>query len=1048
MSDFVKNSRQTVSPASTTPTRFEVALRRLADCGRVHGGNFFDDMVRAISEATCAKIAFIGELIGDHSIRGISFLIDGKPGPDITYPLAGTPCENVIKKGTCFHRSDVQRRYPSDKFLTELGLDSYLGTALRGSDGRVTGLISILHDKPLDTALQPEFLVELFAGRVGAELERQRAETALRQNEERFGLFMRHVPGAAWMKDLDGRYVYVNQEAEQVFGKSREQIVGFTDDEIFPPQIAKQFKENDRRAVVEGNRLQTIEMLPQEDGLHYSVVSKFPISNDGGKPSMVGGIAIDITERRTAEQALLLAEHRFRLALRSEALTVYEQDEQLRYRWIYPEAPDVIGKTDHDLVNTEDAQQLHAAKSDVLRTGKSTRLEVRVRRGDRDKYYDLIIDPHRDADGNINGVGGASLDITERKLAELALKQSEARYRGIGETINYGVWVCDPQGRNTYASPSFLNLVGLTQQQCSDVGWKDVLHPDEITSTIAAWKDCAATGSFWERTHRFRGVDGQWHYVLARGIPIRDEAGRIQCWAGINLDVDNLKHAEEALRISEERFRIATDAGRVGTWEWDILSGRVIWSDLVYELHGMKPGEFGGTLQDFEKLIHPDERYRVSDAISNALQHSAEYAIEFQALGPQGQYRWFWAKARILRNERGEPMRLIGATMDVTDRKRAEDALRHQARQLADIDRRKDEFIAMLAHELRNPLGPIRNGVHLLRNPKLDAAGADRVREMIDRQTTHMSRIVDDLLDVSRITRGKIVLKKETMDLVQMVRDVSGDYKHDLDRANVALNLQLPADPVWIFGDRTRLAQALSNLLHNAAKFSKPHGCVTVRLTPQKSYAELVVTDDGAGIEPAVLPGLFEPFAQGSQSIDRSRGGLGLGLALVKGLIDLHEGAVHATSSGIGKGAEFTIRLPMVADGANPENDSDAASTSTALQILVVEDNPDAAESLQMLLTISGHHVKMAASGTAAITITRDWTPAVVICDIGLPEMDGYAVCKILREMPHLHRTRFIALTGYGQDDDQRRARAAGFHLHITKPVDPDKLERLISDLA
>ncbi|HYG76560.1 MAG TPA: PAS domain S-box protein [Planctomycetota bacterium] len=1176
MSDVKAKSPVSVLTGSVTSTsRFEVALRRLADCGRT-GGDFFDEMVRALSEATCARVAFIGELVGTQSLRGVAYLIDGRPGPDITYDVAGTPCQTVIQKGSCFQRSGVQAQYPDDKFLSDLKLESYLGTVLRDANGNATGVISILHDQPLDPELRPEFLIELFAGRVGAELERQRAERALRENEERFSLFMRHVPGAAWMKDLQGRYVYVNEEAERIFGKTREQIIGFTDDQIFPRYIAAQFKENDRRAFVEGTRLQTLETLPQADGLHYSVVSKFPISNESREIKLVGGIAIDVTERHIAEQALQQAEQRFRLALRSNALTVYEQDENLRYQWLYPPIPEAIGKTDYELADGEDASRLHKAKSEVLRTGTPVRLEVFVRRAAQQQYFDLIIEPRRDSTGRITGIGGVALDITERKLVELALKRSEARYRalveassqavwawnpisaagnfhyvqewwqkltgqspeaqqndgwfnaiypddrdrakaawqnllergipfdheyrvqrhdgqlayihsravaieeddgkvqelvgtltdvtsrrraeedlrtseriyrGIGETINYGVWVCDPEGRNIYASPSFLKLVGLTQQQCSNAGWTDVLHPDDVEATRAAWLHCVATGDFWERTHRFRGADGKWHYVLARGVPIRDPSGRIQCWAGINLDVDEFKMTEEALRISEERFKIATDAGRVGTWEWDIVSGKVFWSDLIAQLHGMKLSDFGGTLQDFERLIHPDHRDSVAAAIKNALEHGKEYSVEFQGLGPQAQYHWYWTKARVIRDQRGDAVRMIGATMDITEQKRAEASLREQARQLAEIDRRKDGFIAMLAHELRNPLGPIRNGVQLLRKSQLDPSAAERLREMIDRQASHMSRIVDDLLDVSRITNGRIVLKLETIDLVQMVRELAGDYRHDFERAQVTFKLEIQAEAAWVIGDRTRLAQAVGNLLHNAAKFTTAQGQVTVRLAAIGDKVELVVADDGAGIDPAVLPMLFEPFVQGSQALDRSRGGLGLGLALVKGLIDLHGGTVKAFSDGIGKGAEFILCLPLTAAPADPRNSPLAPRPPKARRILVVEDNPDAAESLQMLLTFAGHTVKVAGSGLSALEIAAAWTPDLVICDIGLPQMDGYTVCRKLRELPLMQKTTLIALTGYGQEEDQRRALAAGFNRHLTKPIDPDQLERLVAEI-
>jgi signal transduction histidine kinase/CheY-like chemotaxis protein len=380
------------------------------------------------------------------------------------------------------------------------------------------------------------------------------------------------------------------------------------------------------------------------------------------------------------------------------------------------------------------------------------------------------------------------------------------------------------------------------------------------------------------------------------------------------------------------------------------------------------------------------------------------------------------------------------------------------AQALREADRRKDEFLAMLGHELRNPLAPIRNAVQILRQARHEEALLEMASGMIDRQVSHLARLVDDLLDVSRISRGKILLRRERLDLTRLVRDTVGDYRRGLEAGGLAVELTLPGGPLWVEGDGTRLAQALGNLLSNAGKFTDPGGRVTVELRTgpargeaqgagEAREAEITIEDTGIGMDPEMLERLFETFSQADRTLDRSRGGLGLGLALVKGLVDLHGGEVQAGSAGLGRGSRFTLRLPLAAAVAASRKESVAPGLEIpSRRVLVIEDNVDAAESMQMLLELSGFEVATAADGRAGLEAARRFKPDVVLCDIGLPGgMDGYAVARELRADEALRPLRLIALTGYGQAEDQRRAYAEGFDLHLTKPVDPALLPELLA---
>jgi signal transduction histidine kinase/DNA-binding response OmpR family regulator len=372
-------------------------------------------------------------------------------------------------------------------------------------------------------------------------------------------------------------------------------------------------------------------------------------------------------------------------------------------------------------------------------------------------------------------------------------------------------------------------------------------------------------------------------------------------------------------------------------------------------------------------------------------------------------------------------------------------------RNIQEGDRRKNEFLAMLAHELRNPLAPVRNAVQLLRMIGVAEPVLSQARDIIDRQVTHMARLIDDLLDMSRLSRGKILLRQEPLDLVPLVAAVVEDYRRLLEGAGLKMQLRLPDRPLWVIGDPTRLAQVVGNVVHNAEKFTDPGGHVSIHLgaEPQMNLARLSIKDSGIGMDEEMLRRLFEPFNQADGSLDRSRGGLGLGLALVRGLIDLHGGTVRASSPGLGKGTEIAIELPLVSrpDDAAPKLVQNGVARPT-YRILLIEDNEDAAESMRVLLTLCGHQVEVAATGPAGVRAAGERPPEVVLCDIGLPGgMDGYSVARSLRAEPSLATTCLIALTGYGQEEDQRRSREAGFDLHLTKPVDFAELQEALAHL-
>jgi two-component system CheB/CheR fusion protein len=413
--------------------------------------------------------------------------------------------------------------------------------------------------------------------------------------------------------------------------------------------------------------------------------------------------------------------------------------------------------------------------------------------------------------------------------------------------------------------------------------------------------------------------------------------------------------------------------------------------------------------------------------------------------------RWFLMRMHPYRTPANVILGVVISFVDITKLKETEAALRDAVsereraeRALRDADRRKDQFLAVLSHELRNPLAPIRNSLHLL---KLSPPGSDsalRAQQVMERQVGHLTRLVDDLLDATRISHGKLKLQREHLDLADLVQRTAEDHREFFTAKGIGLEIAVGASAAWMHGDRTRLSQVVGNLLNNAAKFTPRGGAVRLTLEVADGFAELHVKDNGAGIEAAMLSRLFEPFSQADDTLDRSAGGLGLGLALVKGMVDAHGGTVEAKSAGPGAGTEFVVRLPL--ETTPPAARAPEPSVPTRpRRILVIEDNLDGAESLRAVLELEGHAVQVAHDGTGGLETSRGFHPDVVFCDIGLPGMSGYEVARAIRADPALRGAYLIALTGYALTEDQRRAKEAGFDDHLSKPPTIEQLRRAIA---
>jgi len=500
--------------------------------------------------------------------------------------------------------------------------------------------------------------------------------------------------------------------------------------------------------------------------------------------------------------------------------------------------------------------------------------------------------------------------------------------------------------------------------------------------------------------------------------------------------------AGQALREHRDVMQLAMSTAHMGAWSRDLVLDTLWWSPEFAEIFGMSPDD---TNYDRSRLfghVRPEDRVRLPGLIEAALKARRDYQVEFEFRHARtGEWRWMEARGRAEYNANGEPTKLYGLAIDITDRRRAVEALR-------DADRRKDEFLATLAHELRNPLAPINSGLHILRTAQ-DPAQSEVALAIMARQVGQMVRLVDDLLDVARITTGKVDLQCEPLELAAAIRDAVETSAPEGGQPPPPITIHAPQERVWVNADRMRLAQVFANLLNNSAKYSDPEQPISITFERDGDQAVIRVRDAGIGIDAEMLPRVFELFRQADRSGGRSRGGLGIGLSLVKRIVELHGGTVTAHSAGLGHGSEFVVRIPAIdALRVNP-NRTMASSTAppSRRKILVVDDNQDAAESLAALLSISGHETSLAHDGHEAVAQAERIRPDVVFLDIGMPMLDGHETARLIRQQPWGQDIVLVALTGWGQSEDRRRTKEAGFNHHLVKPADPAVVEQLLASI-
>jgi two-component system CheB/CheR fusion protein len=853
--------------------------------------------------------------------------------------------------------------------------------------------------------------------------------------------------------DLSGVVTFWNQFAEKLFGWTAEEALGRNIMELTPFETEIEQAEEIMSQLRRGEKWNGEFWVRRRDGSKFlAQVSNVPITDEQGKLIGVVGVSIDVTEHKQTEAALRHNQEMFSALVNNAPFGVYMIDSEFRLRSVNHGARAVFIGID-PLIGRDFAEILRIVWDEPFATEAIERFRHTLRTGE--SYYSPTVVEHR---GNIDkiesydwqlhritlpdetyGVVCYFYDLTEQRQMQHALRESEERFRAIVTQVTAGIAEVDLTGKFNFVNDRYVEIVGyLRAELLGGMRMQDITHPDDLKINYPLFEKCITKGKSFVIEKRYIRKDGTEIWVNNSVSPELDEQGKTRFITSVTIDISERKRTEEALRESEERLRAMFEQASVGIVQVTIDGQLVMPNAGFCKIIDYTDDEIRNL--NLRDITHPEDYVKEVELTRQLFAGKIpEFIIEKRYIRKDGSIIWGQMTTTLIRRGTEEPLYALAIVEHISERKQTQEALK-------EADRRKDEFLATLAHELRNPLAPIRTALEIMRRDE-DREKGQNAREIIERQTNQLVHLVDDLLDISRITQGKIKLRKERLNLGDPISMAVETVQPFVEGLHHSLDVRLPDAPVFVEGDRARLTQIIHNLLHNSAKYTEPGGHILLIAAHEGDEAVIRVRDNGMGIAFEMLPAIFDMFAQTVTGEKRGQGGLGIGLSLVKKLVEMHGGRVEANSEGEGKGSEFIVRLPLAAD-QKPEKKQEKQEIEKprtpikAGRILVVDDNTDAANMLEIFLSMENHEVKTAFNGREAIQAAAEFQPDTVILDIGLPDIDGYEVAKRLRERsPDIC---LIALSGWGQDEDRRRSNEAGFNHHLVKPVNIEELKKFL----
>ena len=920
----------------------------------------------------------------------------------------------------------------------------------------------------------------------------KRAEAALRESGQLFRDVIDGSPSPVFLKDLQGRFLTANRRLEEMLGIPREQLKGKTDHDLFPRERAEIFREHDRQVAQTRKPIDVEEVADLRDGHHMFLSSKFPLVDSAGRLYGVGVISHDITERKQADQLarryaslLRLSQDAIHVRRLGGSIEFWNDGAEDLYGFTEQEA---LGRNVHELLQTTGPTSMAEVEAILARVGHWEGELVNHCKKGRQVTVSARMQLVRDEDG-IDRVLQLSRDISEHKQAEQALHDSQTRLAAIVDCIADGFFALDRQWRVTHMNDTALGYFQKSREEVLGRSYFEIF-PKAIDSIFETeLRRAMATGTaihlrapsvVTDRTVELFGYPSPDNLtVLFRDITERvlqaDRLKRLtQLYAVLSQVNEMIVRTHDQTPIFHEVCRIvAKEMACPLVWVGMVENGRVkpaaasgiaqaYLDGIQVEIEGeLGQGPTGTCIRENRAEVNDDFNANAllspwrEAASRNGFRSSAAFPLRKNGKAV-GALTLYSLQRSAFDSEQVELLLALAADVSYAldsieaDRLRAEaeNALRESESALRDADARKNDFLAMLSHELRNPLAPIKNSLYILTHVPGDGEQVHRAEAVIQRQVAHLTSLVDDLLDVTRVTRGKIRLEKEPLDLDELVERTIDDHRDLFTGAGISLAFNPSGTPLHVHADKTRLTQVVGNLLQNAVKFTPEGGTTTVSVEGREDgKAAIRICDTGAGMGTDILPHLFQPFTQADRTIDRSKGGLGLGLALVKGLVQMHGGQVSARSEGPGKGAEFEVVLPTVP--AKTVTEVCPPVEQAPIQprrVLIIEDNRDAADTLCEVLDLLNHRASVAYSGDEGLEKVRTHRPDVVLCDIGLPGMSGHEVARAIRADSTLAGTTLIALSGYAAPEDLAQSQESGFDYHLAKPPSIEAIEHVLAE--
>jgi PAS domain S-box-containing protein len=941
---------------------------------------------------------------------------------------------------------------------------------------------------------------------------RKQAEEVWRESEGRFQAFMNHSPIAAFIKDEAGRYIYIKSLVESLFQYTPDELVGKTDFDLLPLEVAQQLRANDAAVLAGGKAIQVPETIQLEDGEQHFMSFKFPFQDASGR-KLLAGVAMDISDRIQAEEALREQEQRYRRIFETTGVSIWEEDftevkaaiDRLKaqgvqdFRQYFAEHPEFVrqavgmvrvvnvnqatvrmfGAQDKQKILNSLAQifvpetlevfvgellaiaqeQTFFEAETILKTLQGELLNV---------IFTITFGPPT---AKFDSVLVSIMNITDRKRAENALRESEIQLQRANErfelavaAVNCLIYDWDVQQDIVYRTEGLTQILGYSLEEAEPTSqwWTERIHPEDLQRVQNETELALANSDRCTVEYRVRNKDNQYVYVIDHGLVTRDADGRIMRLVGSTIDITERKQAEAERERLLQRERAANELLQLFI-EHAPAAVAMLDRQMRYLFTSRRwLQEYGSGYTSLTGLCHydvvPDIPEGWRDVHQRCLAGATERRKEDYFVRADGSAICLHWEVLPWYTSGGDIGGIIIFAENITDRKQAEqereqllERERVAREQAENANRLKDEFLAVLSHELRSPLNPILGWAKLLRSRNFDDKAADRALETIERNAKLQTQLIEDLLDVSRILQGKMVLDTSAVNLATTIEAALETVRLAASAKDIQIQTVLDANVGNVSGDSNRLQQVVWNLVSNAVKFTPSRGWVEVRLEQVGGDAQIQVRDNGKGISPEFLPHVFEYFRQADGTTTRAFGGLGLGLAIVRHLVELHGGSVLADSPGEGLGATFTVRLPLMETSPEvpQEVPSDSFGDLGGLHVLIVDDEADIRDLVAFILEQAGAEVTVATSASEALAVLNQSLPGVLLCDIGMPEVDGYMLMRQVRALPPERGglIRAIALTAYAGESNQKQALTAGFQLHISKPVEPEELVIAIAQL-